>query len=109
MNDDDVIKSHRVTTTQATVESGGRSFCFSQRQKNGGLIARSLASMAGDPSRDENRIQCGLFPMYFWRVENLKSELASRPMTDREVLPYLVVESVLTAQAIALPVLSFNL
>lgn len=28
--------------------------------------------------------------MYFWRIEKLKAELATRPLTDRETLPYLV-------------------
>ena len=29
--------------------------------------------------------------MYFWRIEKLKAEMAARPLSDREVLPYLVV------------------
>ncbi|GDY09318.1 MAG: hypothetical protein DWI21_07485 [Planctomycetota bacterium] len=47
--------------------------------------------------------------MHFWRVENLKSELASRPMTDREVLPYFVVNAVLTSLSFAFPSSEFNL
>ncbi|MEW6306286.1 MAG: hypothetical protein AB1705_22695 [Verrucomicrobiota bacterium] len=29
--------------------------------------------------------------MYFWRIERLKAEMAARPLSEREVLPYLVV------------------
>lgn len=29
--------------------------------------------------------------MYFWRIEKLKNEMAARPLSEREVLPYLVV------------------
>lgn len=29
--------------------------------------------------------------MYFWRIEKLKSEMAARPLSEREALPYLVV------------------
>lgn len=29
--------------------------------------------------------------MYFWRIENLKAEMATRPLSEREALPYLVV------------------
>ena len=29
--------------------------------------------------------------MYFWRIEKLKTEMAVRPLSEREVLPYLVV------------------
>lgn len=29
--------------------------------------------------------------MYFWRVEELKTEMAARPLSEREALPYLVV------------------
>jgi hypothetical protein len=29
--------------------------------------------------------------MYFWRIEQLKRQMATAPLTDREVLPYLVV------------------
>lgn len=47
--------------------------------------------------------------MYFWRIENLKAELASRPMTDREVLPYFVIDAVLTSLALAVGSSSFNL
>lgn len=47
--------------------------------------------------------------MYFWRIDNLKAELASRPMADREALPYFIVDSGFTTLAIALPGSSFNL
>lgn len=47
--------------------------------------------------------------MYFWRIENLKAELASRPMTDREVLPYFVVEGALTSLALSVATSSLNL
>lgn len=47
--------------------------------------------------------------MYFWRIENLKAELASQPMSDREVLPYLVVDAALTSLALDLSSSSFNL
>lgn len=29
--------------------------------------------------------------MYFWRIEKLKTELAARPLSERETLPYLIV------------------
>ena len=29
--------------------------------------------------------------MYFWRIEKLKTEMAIRPLSEREALPYLVV------------------
>lgn len=29
--------------------------------------------------------------MYFWRIEKLKSKLTARPLTDREILPYLLI------------------
>jgi hypothetical protein len=29
--------------------------------------------------------------MYFWRIEQLKRKMATTPLTDREVLPYLIV------------------
>jgi hypothetical protein len=31
--------------------------------------------------------------MYFWRIEDLKKQMATRPLSEREVLPYLVVFS----------------
>src|SRR5919108_1465185 len=41
--------------------------------------------------------------MYFWRIEALKSDLAVRPMTDRQVLPYLVACGVLMAAVGIIP------
>ena len=29
--------------------------------------------------------------MYFWNIEGLKGEMARRPLSDRELLPYLVI------------------
>lgn len=29
--------------------------------------------------------------MYFWRIEKLKTEMATRPLSERETLPYLIV------------------
>lgn len=29
--------------------------------------------------------------MYFWRIEKLKAQMAARPLSEREALPYLVV------------------
>lgn len=29
--------------------------------------------------------------MYFWRIEKLKAQMAARPLSEHEVLPYLVV------------------
>jgi len=46
--------------------------------------------------------------MYFWRIENLKSEMATRPLSDREVLPYLVVFAVLSASVVSFPQTVFN-
>ena len=35
--------------------------------------------------------------MYFWNIEKLKTEMAERPLTDREVLPYVVISMTLFA------------
>jgi hypothetical protein len=35
--------------------------------------------------------------MYFWRIKKLKKSLIEKPFSDREVLPYLVAASGLTA------------
>jgi hypothetical protein len=35
--------------------------------------------------------------MYFWRIEKLKRQMAARPLSEREVLPYLVVFVALSA------------
>ncbi|MBN8248945.1 MAG: hypothetical protein J0L84_16070 [Verrucomicrobia bacterium] len=37
--------------------------------------------------------------MYFWRVEGLKTDLATRPMSDREALPYLIAFVALSGAA----------
>jgi len=49
-----------------------------------------------------------LFCMYFWRIENLKNEMATRPLSDREVLPYFVAFVVLSAFVINFPQILFN-
>ncbi len=41
--------------------------------------------------------------MYFWRIEALKADLAALPLTDRQVLPYLVLYSVLIAAVGIIP------
>ena len=46
--------------------------------------------------------------MYFWRLENLKSTMAARPLTDRESLPYLMVYTVSYAAALGLPTSAQN-
>ena len=40
--------------------------------------------------------------MYLWRIEKLKAEMAVRPFTDREVLPYLIAWLVLLEVVIVL-------
>jgi hypothetical protein len=35
--------------------------------------------------------------MYFWSIEKLKTEMAARPLSEREALPYLVVFAGLSA------------
>lgn len=47
--------------------------------------------------------------MYFWRIEKLKAELATRPLSERQALPYLVVYSGLCAAAGYVPPMGFNL
>ena len=47
--------------------------------------------------------------MYFWRIEDLKRDLIARPLTDREVLPYLLIFVGITALAPIFPVESMNL
>lgn len=37
--------------------------------------------------------------MYFWRIEKLKQEMAARPLTERQALPYLVVYCALYSAA----------
>lgn len=46
--------------------------------------------------------------MYFWRIEKLKTEMAARPLSDREVLPYLVVFVLLSTIACYFPLAVFN-
>ncbi len=46
--------------------------------------------------------------MYFWRIDNLKSEMAARPLSDREVLPYLIAFVVLSAVVMSFPHAVFN-
>jgi hypothetical protein len=41
--------------------------------------------------------------MYFWRIEKLKTELAARPLSEREVLPYVVVFVALSVAAGFIP------
>ena len=47
--------------------------------------------------------------MYFWRIEELKSKMAARPLTEREALPYLVVYVGLTALVTCLAVPDINI
>ena len=35
--------------------------------------------------------------MYFWRIEQLEDQMVGRPLSEREVLPYLIVFVALTA------------
>ncbi len=46
--------------------------------------------------------------MYFWRIEDLKKDLVARPLTDREVLPYLLIFVGITALVPIFPVASMN-
>jgi len=46
--------------------------------------------------------------MYFWNLRGLKSRMAERPLTDREVLPYLVVCNSIIAAVYSLALLPFN-
>lgn len=41
--------------------------------------------------------------MYFWRIENLKAEMATRPLSEREALPYLIAFVALSSAVIYLP------
>jgi hypothetical protein len=40
--------------------------------------------------------------MYFWRIEELKAQMATRPLSTREELPYLVAWAALTSIAMTL-------
>ena len=41
--------------------------------------------------------------MYFWRIESLKTEMAVRPLSEREALPYLVVSVALFSAVAFIP------
>lgn len=47
--------------------------------------------------------------MYFWRIEKLKIEMASRPLTERVTLPYVVISAMLVAAIGYVPFATFNL
>jgi len=46
--------------------------------------------------------------MYFWRIENLKKDLIARPLSDREVLPYLLIFVGISALIPIFPMESMN-
>lgn len=46
--------------------------------------------------------------MYFWRIEELKAAMAVRPLSEREVLPYLAVAAGLSAVAVWIPEVTMN-
>jgi hypothetical protein len=46
--------------------------------------------------------------MYFWRIEKLKSELALRPLSEREALPYFIAFLLLSTIAANLPQSSYS-
>lgn len=46
--------------------------------------------------------------MYFWRIEARKADLAGQPLTDRQVLPYLVLYSVLMSAVSFIPFSELN-
>ncbi len=39
--------------------------------------------------------------MYFWRIKQLKAEMIQQPLTDREVVPYLIASLVVIGLALA--------
>jgi hypothetical protein len=41
--------------------------------------------------------------MYFWRIEKLKTDMAANPLSEREVLPYLILTAVLYSVIIYIP------
>ena len=47
--------------------------------------------------------------MYFWRIGNLKTELAARPLSEREALPYLVASMVVLTAATYIPQAEYTL
>ena len=46
--------------------------------------------------------------MYFWRIDRLKARLIAQPLTDREVLPYLLIFMGLTTLVAVFPPPSMN-
>lgn len=46
--------------------------------------------------------------MYFWRIEKLKAAMAARPLSEREVLPYLIASIALSTAVSHLPQTSQN-
>ncbi len=46
--------------------------------------------------------------MYFWRIEKLKTEMAARPLSEREALPYLVVTVALSSAVAFIPQTTHN-
>lgn len=47
--------------------------------------------------------------MYFWRIEKLKAEMATRPLSDSEVLPYFALFLALSTAASYIPRVTLNL
>ena len=47
--------------------------------------------------------------MYFWHIEKLKTEMAARPLSAREALPYLIVTVVLPSLMACIPLTNHNL
>lgn len=47
--------------------------------------------------------------MYYWRIEKLKTEMAARPLSEREALPYLVMFVALSSAAAYIPQTTYNL
>ena len=47
--------------------------------------------------------------MYFWSIEKLKAEMASGPLSEREVLPYLIVFLVLSTVNGCIPQADLNI
>ena len=46
---------------------------------------------------------------YFWRIHDLKASMVSQPLSEREVLPYLLLTLGLYAAIASLPTQAFNL
>ncbi len=47
--------------------------------------------------------------MYSWRIEKLKTQMATRPLSEREALPYLVMFVAVSSAAAYLPQTAYNL